>query len=55
MQEDYPPAEWLGEAQAGPSNVHSKGCRAQRQVVVLNGEEASRGPRVEGAGGSNSL
>ena len=55
IQEDNPPAEWLGEAHVGPSNVHSKGFRARRQVVVLHGEEASRGPRGAGAGGSNSL
>lgn len=52
MQADHPPAEWLGEAQAGSSNVHSKGCGAGRQVVALHGEEASRGPQVgAGAGG----
>ena len=58
MQADHPPAEWLGEAQAGSSNVRSKGCGAGRQVVALHGEEASRGPQVgagAGWGGGNSL
>ena len=55
MQADHPPAEWLGEAQAGSSNVRSKCCGAGRLVVALHGEEASRGPQVGAGVGGNSL